>query len=213
MSRRVLAVVLAAALAALALLVWLDTPRGPRVVAEGEPIPFDEKVEMRFADAETGDAETWKLDKKVTTRDESIGAPAMPEPDPAAAEHEPDESARALDAIALESWKHGELDDALTGFERAIAADPDDRLPRSHLGRLLTLMTDYEQALPHLERAAALDPEDPQVWLDLHTLYARANRLGPAIEARKRAEALAGGRPIVQDETGIYRFADEPSFP
>jgi tetratricopeptide (TPR) repeat protein len=104
----------------------------------------------------------------------------------------PDESARALDGAALEDWKHGNLTDALAGFDRAIAADPDDRVPRSHAGRLLSLMTDYAQALPHLERAAQLAPEDPQVWLDLASLYERSQRLDASFEARARAEALAG---------------------
>ena len=106
---------------------------------------------------------------------------------------------------ALEEWKHGDIAKAVELFEQAVAADPDDRVPRSHLGRLLTLMTDYERALPHLERAAALAPDDPQVWLDLQTLYERSQRLDGAFEARARAEALAQGRPIV---AGLGRASD-----
>jgi tetratricopeptide (TPR) repeat protein len=206
-SRRTLALTLAGALIALAALVWLERPRGPRVIAEGEPLPYDEKVELRFDD------ETWKLEKRETTREEAIRPIAMPEPDPTAARHEPDESARALDASGLEAWKHGDLALALESLEKAVATDPDDAVPRSHLGRLLTLMAENAQALPHLERAAQLTPDDPQVWLDLQSLYERSQRLDAALEARRRAEAVAGGRAIIQNEQGLYQLADTPSVP
>jgi tetratricopeptide (TPR) repeat protein len=182
MSRRALAITLAAVLIGLIALLWRERPREPRVIAEGEPLPYDEQVEL-------------------------------PEPDPSAADREPSESARALDASALEEWKHGDVAKALALFEQAVAADPDDAVPRSHLGRLLTLMTDYAAALPHLERAAALRPDDPQVWLDLQTLYERSQRLDGAFQARERADRLAEGRPIVQDEQGFYRLADTPPIP
>jgi tetratricopeptide (TPR) repeat protein len=202
----------AAVLAALTLGWWLR-PQGPKLVAEGEALPFDESVEMRFVDEETGETETWKLQKKVTTREEVVGETALPEPDPSAGDREPDESARTLDAIALEAWKGGDLETAMRRFEEAVSADPDDRLPRSHYGRLLTLATDYERARPHLERAAELAPDDPQVWLDLQTLYERSLRLEQAIEARERAEALAAGREIRQDPMGYYEIEGAPSFP
>jgi tetratricopeptide (TPR) repeat protein len=210
--RRALAGLAAAALLALAALAWFLRPREPRVVGEGEALPFDEKVEMRFVDKETGETETWKLQKKVTTREEAVGDVSLPEPDPTPPD-EPGESARALDAVALESWKSGDIEQAMQRFEEAIAVDPDDRVPRSHYGRLLTLATDYERARPHLERAAELAPDDPQVWLDLETLYERSLRLEQAIEARKRADALAGGREIRQHPMGYYEIDGAPSFP
>jgi tetratricopeptide (TPR) repeat protein len=203
----------AGALVALAALVWLSRPREPRVVGEGEPLPLDEPVEMRFVDEASGETETWKLQKKVTTREEAVGGLSLPEPDPAPPDREPDESARTLDAIALEDWKRGDVERAIERFEQAIAADPDDRVPRSHFGRLLTLGNDYGRALPHLERAAELAPDDPQAWLDLQTLYERSLRLELAIEARERAEALAGGREIRQNPMGHYEIEGAPSFP
>jgi len=211
-SRRALVIALALVLVGLGAILWLDRARGPRVVAEGSPLPLDQKVEMRFQN-EGGETETWKLEKKETTREEALAPIAMPEPDAAAAAHEPNESARTLDAQALETWKHGDIAKAVEQFEQSVAADPDDRVPRSHVGRLLTLMTDYERALPHLERAAALAPEDPQVWLDLQTLYERAQRLDAALAARARADALLDGRRVVQDEQGYYRLEDAPVFP
>jgi tetratricopeptide (TPR) repeat protein len=184
---------------------WLVVGRGPRVVEPGAPLPMGQPVEMHFRDGESGESEVWKLEKKTTTREEAVGTPALPEPDPARADHQPDESARALDGLALQAWRQGDLQQALELFGKAVAADPDDRVPRSHYGRLLTLATDYAAALPHLERAAELAPEDPQVWLDLQSLYERTQRLDQSWEARARAEELADGRPISQDELGLYR--------
>jgi tetratricopeptide (TPR) repeat protein len=204
------AVAVAAGVAALA---WSLRPQGPRVVEEGEALPLDEPVEMRFVDEGTGETETWKLQKKVTTREEAVGDVALPEPDPNPPEHQPIESARTLDALALEDWKGGDLSKAAERFEAAIAADPDDRVPRSHYGRLLTLATDYPRALPHLERAAELAPDDPQVWLDLQTLHERALRLDLALDARRRAEELAGGRAITQNPMGYYEIEGAASFP
>jgi tetratricopeptide (TPR) repeat protein len=146
---------------------WL---RGPRVVEPGQPLPLGQPVEMHFEDEASGEPEVWKLEKKTTTREEAVGTVVLPKPDPNAANHQPDESARALDGLGLQAWRESDLPQALKHFERAVAADPDDRVPRSHYGRLLMLMTDYAAALPQLERAAELAPEDPQVWLDLQSL-------------------------------------------
>jgi tetratricopeptide (TPR) repeat protein len=213
MSRRALAGAVAAGIGAIALLAWWLVPRGPQVVAPGQPLPMNEKVEMRFTDEDGGKAETWKLQKRETTREDVVPEVRLPEPDPAATSHAPDDSARALDGQALEAWKQGQIDHALALFEQSIAADPDDRVPRSHYGRLLTLMTDYDRALPQLERAAALSPEDPQVWLDLQSLYERAGLFDQGYAARERADELAAGRPISQNEMGLYEVEGAPSFP
>jgi tetratricopeptide (TPR) repeat protein len=192
---------------------WFAFPRPPRVIEERGALPFDEPIERRFTDEEAGETEVWKLEKKTTTREEALGTRKLPEPDPAGKDHAPKESARALDGLALEAWKQSDIPQALSLLEQAVAADPDDRVPRSHLGRLLTLASDHGAALPHLERAAALAPEDPQVWLDLQSLYERSQMLDLSWEARARAEALAGGRTITQDELGLYQIEGSSWLP
>ncbi len=213
MSRRTLAAAVVLVLAALAAFVWLDRARGPRAMKEGEALPLGEKVEMHFEDAKTGEPETWTLEKKQTTREEAVRPIELPKPDPAAAEHRPNESARALDGLGIAEWRRGDLAKAAAQLEAAVAADPDDRVPRSHLGRLLTMMTDYERALPHLERAAALAPDDPQVWLDLQSFYERSQRIEGVEPARARAEALANGRPIGQDWAGFWTIEGAEEIP
>ena len=186
---------------------WL---RAPTSVEPGTPLPFDKPVEMHFRDEKTGETEVWKLEKKNTARE--VGTLELPKPDPDAAKHVPNESARALDGLGLEAWKQGDLPKALEHFEKAVAADPDDRVPRSHYGRLLTLSVEYDAALPQLERAAELAPEDPQVWLDLQSLYERTQQMDKSWAVRDRAEKLAGGRPIIQDSLGLYKVEGGPDW-
>jgi hypothetical protein len=203
----VLAIVVAAA--------WIgyEALRGPRMVEPGTPLRMDETVQMRWVDEETGEEEVWKVTKREA-RPEDLEPLPLPEPDPAAGSHVPDESSRALHAMALEAWKRGEIREAMAQLERAIELDPDDPLPRIQYGRLQTLAMDYSTATSHLERAAELSPEDPQVWLDLVTLYQKTLQLERSWEARRRADALADGREIYQDErSGFWVIEGTSIYP
>jgi Tfp pilus assembly protein PilF len=189
---------------------WLrrEKPSGdPPVVEPGTPLAFDEPVQMRWVDADTGEDDVWKVTKRDTDPADREPTP-MPEPDPGAGDHQPDESARTLHAMGLESWKRGEIREAMAQFEQAIEADPDDPLPRTQYGRLMVLAMSFRDALPHLERAAELSPDDPQVWLDLVSVHERTRNLTASWEARRKAEELAGDRPIVQDPVSGFWVVD-----
>lgn len=176
----------------------------PRLVAPGDELPMNESVRMRWVDEETGQDEVWTVTKRDTSPEDRLPRP-LPEPDPAANDHRTDESARALYAMGLESWKRGEIREAMTQFEESIELDPDDALPRTQYGRLLVLAMSYNDALPQLERAAELSPDDPQVWLDLATLHQKKLAFQSTWEARQRAEALIDGGEISQDpRTGFW---------
>jgi len=183
------------------------TPAGPL------PVPERETTRQTFPDPE-GNPEVWTLTRREASPEELV-EPTLPAPAPR--ERPPDEttdSARALDAQALEAWKRGDLREAIDLFEAAVEADPDDWLPRANYGRLLLLMTDYQAARPHLERAAQLAPEKPRVWLDLLSFYERTVALESAFEARRRAEETAGGRALVRHEaTGLWTLDGESVFP
>ena len=201
MSGRGVAMTAGVALVALAVLWWtLRPPPEPKVIEPGTPIPDGETVKLRFED------EDWTLSKRETTREESLSESErrLPEPEPVEEGRPVDESARALDSQARDSWRSGDLREALALFEQAVESDPDDWVPRAHLGRLLAHGQELAAAREHLERAAALAPEDPQRWLDLRSLYERSLDLELAFEARARAEALAGDRPIAKDWAGFW---------
>jgi tetratricopeptide (TPR) repeat protein len=216
-SRGALALVLILTLAGLTALVLVfgrrGAPSGTRVVEAGQPLPMDETVRLRFSDEETGEEDIWIVKKRTSTAEDSQG-PQVPSPAPVEAFHEPDDSARALLATALQAWKQGEIVEARALLEQSIEQDPDDPLPRTHYGRLLALTADFGGALPHLERAAELAPDDPQVWLDLATTYGLTGQLRQSWDARSQAKALAGGRAINQDKiTGFWVLEGESIQP
>jgi tetratricopeptide (TPR) repeat protein len=212
--KRILIIVglLAVALGIAAYLVGERALEGPRVVEPGKPLPMDETVQLRFKDEETGEEEVWTVEKRET-RPEDIEPRPLPDPDPDVETHESNESSRALNAMALESWKRGEIRESMDYFEQAIEIDPDDPLPRTQYGRLLILAMSYVDAYPHLKHAAELTPEDPQVWLDLATLYEKKMALPSSWEAQKRAEALADGKKIERDAMGFWRVEGESIHP
>ena len=190
-------------------------------VPQGDPLPFDTIVERKVIDEEAEEEGTGKLINRQVALEE-LPNRVLPAPRPREREvSAKTESGRTLDAMALDSWKHGDLDSwkhgdlvrALELFDEAVKADPDDALVRTDYGRMLTKMAAYDKAYPHLLRAAELEPDDPAVWLDLQTLYERDVLLEQADHAAKRAEALAGGRNIVQDEFGAWMLEGDRVIP
>lgn len=104
----------------------------------------------------------------------------------------------------MNAWATGDIRAAMTLFEQAIAAAPDDPAPHSHYGRLLTLMVAYERAIPLLERARDLAPRDAQAWLDLATVYERSQHFEDAWAARAAAEKLVGANAVTRDARGRF---------
>jgi len=187
-------------LAGLGLFLGLQRRMAP---VGAKPVPMGKTVTQMLPGPD-GKPEAWKITKQEVPR-EKLPDLVLPKPAPRTTpEDDRTESARALDAQAMEAWKHGDIQGALDKFEAAVKADPEDPEPHSDYGRLLTLMTDYKNAQTHLERAAQLRPGSPQVWLDLATFYERNTLLERAAYARQKAEQLAGGQKIVRDANGFW---------
>ena len=112
--------------------------------------------------------------------------------------------ASVLTDEAVNAWYAGQIQDAMTLFERAIEQQPEDPRAYSYYGRLLTLMVSYDKALPLLERARDLAPDDAQSWLDLATLYERVQLLDKSWAAQAEAAELVGAQAITRDEQGRF---------
>jgi tetratricopeptide (TPR) repeat protein len=189
---------------------WLLRDRTPP--SAELPVAIGETVQRVLPDSE-GKPQVWTITKQEIAM-EDLPDRVLPQPAPRESAPGPHtDSARALDARALEAWRQGELEEALALFASAVEADPDDAVPRSNYGRLLLLMTANEQALGQLERAAELTPDDPRVWVDLLSYYERNILLERAAYARERARELLGPRGLVRDPTGLWTIDGESVFP
>lgn len=162
----------------------------PRAVAMGET----ESQQIRDAD---GEVENWTYTKNRLPEVSRSEEPRAIAPPPSGAATIPNEQ-------ALNAWSTGDIRGAIDFFEEAIAADPNDPAPHSNYGRRLTAMVAYDEALPLLLRASELSPDDPQVWLDLLTLYEKSLQFSRANAARQRAQELAGDRALVRNEYGAW---------
>jgi predicted Zn-dependent protease len=145
---------------------------------------------------ENGKPQAWTITKWEVPRDK-LPDLVLPKPAPRSTrESDLTVSARELEAEAVEMWKQGDIQGALDKFKAAVNADTEDSASHSDYGRLLTLMTDYQDAMPQLEKAAQLQAQDPQVWLDLATLYERTELLERAAYAKQKADQLAYPLPV-----------------
>lgn len=212
MRRAAIALAVALLLGAAGVLVYRALS-GEEILAGPAPVPDGEVVRQILPGPE-GEPRLWTLERREVPR-EQLPDLVLPEPAPRQSpEGAHTDSARALDAQALEAWRGGEVEEALELFEAAIEADPDDAVLRSDYGRLLLLMSAHEQAYPQLERAAQLAPDEPRVWVDLLNFYERTVLLERASYARQRVEELSRGRPLVRDdETGLWTLEGVPVFP
>jgi tetratricopeptide (TPR) repeat protein len=84
---------------------------------------------------------------------------------------------------------------ALQEYEQAIASQPDYRLAHFHAGRILAGQRRYPPAIEHFLKAIAVDDEaTPGYLYALAATYARAGRMGQAIDTARRARDAASKR-------------------
>lgn len=153
---------------------------------------------------EDGKTQVWQVTKSELPSDKRAERVLPVAEEPVEVNEKLNQSALLLNELAMRAWETGDIRGALEFFRAAVLESPQVAAPYTNYGRLLTQMASLEEALPLLERAAALAPDEPQVWLDLQTLYERAVLLERAHYARKKAEQLAPGWPIVRDDRGFW---------
>jgi len=114
------------------------------------------------------------------------------------------QTSSSLTQQAKDAWNSGAIPEAMSLYQQAIEADPDNPAPYTGYGRLLTLMVSYDQALPLLERARDLQAGNAQPWLDLATLYERSQRFDESFAAQAEAAKIVGAEAITRDEQGRF---------
>ena len=173
------------------------------------PPAEDEAVSQTIVDEE-GRSQTWQVTKREVAADKRAERVLPIAAEPVEANEKLNQAALLLNDRAMRAWETGDIRGALELFRAAVADKPGVAKPYTNYGRLLTQMVVLQEALPLLERAAELAPDDPQVWLDLQTLYERGILLERAFYARKKAEELAPGWRIVRDERGFWVLEGRP---
>lgn len=196
---RFFVLLISAVLVATAAIVVINrtTHEVPRPPAEGETV-------LQTIVDDEGDVQTWEVTRREVPAGKRAERVLPLAAEPVEATEELNQAALLLNDRAMRAWETGDIPGALELFRAAVADKPGLAKPYTNYGRLLTQMVALQEALPLLERAAELAPDDPQVWLDLQTLYERAILLERAFYARKKAEELAPGWRIVRDERGFW---------
>lgn len=87
----------------------------------------------------------------------------------------------ALHNRSVAQWEIGRSDEALAGFDQAIAALPTSAMPAKVKGMLLHKLGRLPEALAALDRAIAIEPQDVTVWRNRAAIRADAGMLLEAI--------------------------------
>ncbi|MDJ0765618.1 MAG: tetratricopeptide repeat protein [Myxococcota bacterium] len=85
------------------------------------------------------------------------------------------------------SLARGDIDDAVSSFERALSADPQDVYLRVRLADALVRRGDLSHARHHIEAVLSSDPENEAAWLTLANYHCAVQDDASAESAAKRA--------------------------
>lgn len=86
--------------------------------------------------------------------------------------------------------KHGQLDDAVTAFRRALEFNPSPTPVRLGLAKALLQLGRKTEALSALEPAAKTDPDDPSVHFLLAQIYRELGRTAEAVQQEAEFKRL-----------------------
>jgi tetratricopeptide (TPR) repeat protein len=86
--------------------------------------------------------------------------------------------------------QQGKIEEALTCYDQALLADPEnDALYNNKAVALITLGR-YEEALAHCRRASSINPDSADTWTNMGVTLEKLDRLTEAAEALERAVAV-----------------------
>jgi TolB-like protein/Tfp pilus assembly protein PilF len=88
----------------------------------------------------------------------------------------------------------GRLDEALETFQLALERDPTSVIINTHLGLLLYMRREYQQAIRQLQLAVDLQPELYEAHWALGRVYVQSRRFDEAIACFRKTRELASGQ-------------------
>jgi Flp pilus assembly protein TadD len=98
------------------------------------------------------------------------------------------------------------LDEAIREFKAELRVSPRDMLTSLRLGMVLVEDRRAVEALPHLELARTADPPPPEAFYFLGRAYLALDRASDAVDAFRRALALAGSLPADDPRIGNIHY-------
>jgi len=100
-------------------------------------------------------------------------------------------NARAIQREAFQSFVAGRLDEAVAGYQRALALDPQLAIAWNGLAMVLERKGDLDGAIAAAERLAQLDPDDALAHTSLSRFYQRKGLIQRAEDEKALATQLA----------------------
>lgn len=163
---------------------------------EGQNLNFAAPIDWALAlsDGKTLAAES--------ASDENGDAPVEPDPDP-------QQSATALNATAIDLINGGKPAAAIPLLERAANMEPEDAEIAGNLGYAYMLATRYGDARTALLGSLKLSPKRAATWLNLGQTYAELGDKDHAVRSVVNGYALSSRKPRVRD--ALARVALDPS--
>lgn len=99
--------------------------------------------------------------------------------------------ARAEQKAAFHHFVAGRLDEAVSGYRRALEIDPQLAIAWNGLAMVLERQGDLDGAIAAAERLAALDPDDPLAHTSLSRFYQQKGFIQRAEDEKALAAKLA----------------------
>jgi Flp pilus assembly protein TadD len=112
-----------------------------------------------------------------------------------------------LAAVHLEA---GQLDQAETQLNAALAADPNDAHATALLGHLKFRQKKFDEAIEALNRAAKLNPRDADVQNLLGVALSQKGLRGPAEQAFRKAIVLSGNHAGAHHNLAVFYATENP---
>jgi tetratricopeptide (TPR) repeat protein len=105
--------------------------------------------------------------------------------------------------LGLEYLDQGELDQAITEFEKAIALDPNRADAHRNLGTAYGKQGNWEESIAAYEKAIKINPDFGEAYGDMAGAYFKAGKLNEAITAGEKGIELAPDYAMSYNNLGI----------
>lgn len=116
------------------------------------------------------------------------------------------EKSQQLYAAGLVPFHKGRYEEALTLFQQAVTADPQDYLTVYYVGLTYGKLGRYAESLPHLERTVGLRPNFALARQDLGVAYYQVQRYQEALMQLHVAERLTPANGMVHYYSGLCAY-------